>query len=185
MRIKQTSTLVIIISSSVIVAVLALTLFGFYAYLEWKEQNIRKNYRIALYDLNARVFGKYILINLQAKFGTEGASRGRPVVEGTVKNTSNKKIYSLKLKVSFCDPKRQVVYVEGFYPVGTEPESLVNIGGITENFLKENDSISFKHQLKNCPQEVNDYLKAKSKFSKLSDVGRLSLVYKIEGLDIK
>ena len=185
MRIKRTSALVIVVSSSVIVMVLALTIFGFYAYLEWKETDITKNYQLGLYDLNARVFGGHILINLQAKLGAEGASRGRPVVEGTVKNTSNKKIYSLKLRIAFCDRQRQVIYVDKFYPIGAEPESLITISRFTENFLGEGDSISFEHPLKNCPQEIESYLRAKSKFAKLPDVEALSLVYKIEGLDIK
>ncbi len=185
MRIKRTSALVIIISSSVIVTVLALTIFGFYAYLEWKETDIDKNYRLGLYDLNARVFDKHILINLQAKLGAKGASRGKPIVEGTVKNASNKKIYSLKLRIAFCDRQRQVIYVDKFYPIGADPESLVNISGITENFLKEGDSISFERPLKNYPQEIESYLRTKSKFAKLPDVETLSLVYKIEGFYIK
>jgi len=185
MRIKRTSALVIVVSSSVIVAVLALTIFGFYAYLEWKETAIAKNYRLNLYELNARVFGRHILINLQAKLGTEGALKGRPVVEGTVKNASNRKIYSLKLRIAFYDRQRQVIYVDKFYPIGAEPEPLVNISGFTENFLKDGDSISFKHPLKNCPQEIESYLIGKSKFAKLPDVEALSLVYKIEGLAIK
>jgi len=185
MRIKRTSALVIVVSSSVIVAVLALTIFGFYAYLEWKETDIVKGYRLALYDLNARVFDKHVLVDLQAKLGAESVSTGKPIVEGTVRNASNKKVYSLRLRIAFCDSQRQVIYVDKFYPIGTEPESLVSVGGITENFLKEHDSISFKHPLKNCPQEIENYLRTRSKFVKQPNVEALSLVYKIEGLDIK
>jgi len=185
MRIKRTSALVIVVSSSVIVTVLALTLFGFYAYLEWKEADTAKNYRLGLYDLNARVFAKHILVNLQAKLGTEGASKGKPVIEGTVKNVSNKKIHSLKLRIAFYDPEQRVIYVDKFYPIGSDPESLVNISGFDENFLKEHDSISFKHPLKNYPQEIESYLGSRSKFAKLPGGETLSLVYKIEGLDIK
>ncbi len=185
MRIKRTSALVIIVSSSVIMIVLALTIFGFYAYLEWKETDTVKNYRLSLYDLNARVFNRLVLLNLKANLGTEGALKGKPVIEGTVENISNKKIYSLKLKISFYDHQNRAIYVDRFYPVGAEPEPLVNISGFSENFLGEGDSISFKHPLRNCPREIVDYLIAELNFVKLPDNKKLNLVYKIEGLDIK
>lgn len=188
MRIKSRTVPVIVFSSLVIVSVLALSIFGFYAYLEWKEKNIRRNYRLALYDLNALLFGKYITANLQAKIETAGIFRSKPVVEGTIKNTSNKKIYSLKLRIAFCDAEDRVIYVDTFYPVGLEFESILPLSDITKktkSFLMEGDSISFKHQLKNCPPEVLDYLKAKLKFAKSGQTTPLKFNYKIEGLDIR
>lgn len=188
MRVKSRTIPVIAFSSVIIASVLTLTIFGFYAYLEWKEKNIRRNYKLLLYDLNGELFGKYITVNLQAKIERNGVFKGRPIVWGTIKNKSNKKIYSLRLKITFSRPSRQVVYVDTFYPVGLEIESLINIGDIakkTKNFLLEGDSISFTHQLKNCPAEVCDYLKSKLKFAKFMRAKPLELVYKVEGLDIK
>ncbi|OGW75791.1 MAG: hypothetical protein A2Z72_05245 [Omnitrophica bacterium RBG_13_46_9] len=188
MYIKLRSILVITVSSLIIASVLALTIFGFYAYLEWKEENGRGNYRRALYELSGNLFSKYILINLKARIDKEGIFKNRPVIEGTIKNTSSKKIYSLKLKIVFSDTQRHVVYVDTFYPIGLEFDSLANIGEIakeTKNFLLEGDSISFKHRLKNCPPQISEYLKSKLNFAKVGRAAPLQLEYKIEGVDIR
>jgi len=188
MRLKPRTIPVIALSSLIIVSVLALTIFGFYAYLEWKEKNIRRNYRLLLEDINGQLFYKYIIVNLRAKIEKGGTFKGKPVVSGAIINKSNKKIYSLKLKIALSRPNEQVVYIDTFYPIGLEFESPINIGDIakkTKNFLSEGDSISFTHQLKNCPTEVLDYLKAKLKFAKSTEAKPLNLTYKIEGLDIK
>ena len=185
MLIKHKSALVIAISSLVIASVLVLTIFGFYAYLEWKKKDTERNYRIALYDFNGRLFAKHIIINLRTKIARTGVFKGKPIVEGSIKNASNKKIYSLKLRIAFCDSLKQALYVDIFYPVGLEFDSFVNIGNVTKNFLGEGDSISFKHQLKNCPPEVTAYLKSKLKFAKAEYGQPLELTYKIGGLDIR
>lgn len=188
MRLKPRTIPIIVFSSLIIASVLSLTIFGFYAYLEWKENTMRRNYKFALYDLNSYLFEKYLVIDIWSKIGTEDIFKGKPIVWGTIKNTSNKKIYSLRLKISFCTPQGQVIYLDRFYPIGLELESLINISDITkktENFLQEGDSISFKHQLKNCPPQVLNYLKAKSKFAKIERTQPLELVHKIEGLDIR
>lgn len=187
-HIKNRTALVIAFSSVIISSVLALTIFGFYAYLGWKEKEIRKNYKVALYDLNAKTFEKYVIVKLDARFDTEGIFKGKPIVRGTIKNTSRKTIYSLRLKLAFYDKEHRTVYVDTFYPVGLELESLVNIADIrkmTKNFLLEGDSISFKHRLKNCPPKVLEYLKSKRKFAGLGVSEPLKLEYKIAGLDIR
>ena len=185
MRIKRISTLVITISSLVIISVLGLTIFGFYAYLGWKVKVIRQNYRAALYDLNGRTFARYVTIDLQPGIGTDGALKGKPVVEGTLKNSSNKKIYSLKLKIAFYDSLRRAIYVDRFYPVGPALESPANAADVTENFLRENDSISFVQPLKNCPSKVLLFLKSKLGFAKINDKEPIDFEYKIEGMDIR
>lgn len=188
MIIKHRSSLVITISSVIIASVLALTIFGFYAYLEWKEKKSNRNYRLAIYDFDAELFDKYVIVYLQARVERDGIFKGEPVIEGTIKNASNKKIYSLKMKIAFCDPEGRVLYVDTIYPVGMELEPLVNIGDIakkTKSFLLEGDSISFTYQLKSCPPRVRDYLNSKLKLVKVEDNEPLELVYKIEGLDIR
>ena len=188
MHIRPRPTLVIALSSLIIAAVLALTVFGFYAYLGWKKKHMERVYRLALYGRNATLFDRYIKVNLTAQIEKSGAFRGGPVLSGTIKNLSNKKIYSLKLKVLFYDPDRRVVYHDTFYPIGLDFESLVNISDIakeTKNFLLEADSISFKHKLKNCPAEVMAYLGSKLKFAKAAPLRPLLVEYKIEGLDIR
>ena len=186
--IKNRTALVIAFSSLIISSVLALTIFGFYAYLEWKGKEIRRNYKITLYDLNAKAYKKHITVKLDAKIDTEGIFKGSPIVRGTIKNNSNKTIYSLRLKIAFYDPKDRTAYVDTFYPVGVALESLVNIVDITKttkNFLLEGDSISFKHRLKNCPPKVLTFLKSKRKFAGLGVSEPLKLDYKIVGLDIR
>lgn len=169
MAIKQRTALVISISSAVIIAALALTVSGFYAYLGWKEKDVRRNYRMALYDLNARLFEKYVLVNMEAKIGESGVYKDRAILEGTVKNNSGKKIYSLKIKITFSDRNGEVVYVDTIYPAG----------------LGAKNSASFTYVLRNCPKTLTDYLKSKLKFAKTESVEPLSLVYKVEGLDIR
>ena len=169
MALKQRSALVIVISSAVIASVLALTIFGFYAYLRWKEKNMEKNYKLATYDLDAHLFEKYIVIDAKPKIAAKGTHKGKPVVEGTIKNTTEKRICSLKMKIAFCNREGEVVYVDRIYPVG--------VGG--------RDSISFACQLKNCPPEVLGYLKSKSQFVKAGSYEPLEFIYKVEGLDIR
>lgn len=186
--IKNRTALVIVFSSLIISSVLALTIFGFYAYLEWKGKEIRRNYKMALYDLNTKVYEKYITVKLDGRIDTEGIFKGNPIVRGTIKNNSDKTIYSLRLKIAFYDLGNRTVYVDTFYPVGLALESLVNIVDVTKttkNFLLEGDSISFKHRLKNCPLKVLTFLKSKRKFAGLGVSEPLKLDYKIVGLDIR
>lgn len=169
MVIKRTSYLVITISSLVIASVLALTVFGFYAYLEWKEKRLNRNYALALYDLNAELFEKYIAIGLNAELGPQDVFKRGPAIEGSVRNLSDKKIYSLKMKIAFCDREGQVVYADTVYLAGIE-------GG---------GSRSFARYYKNAPEKVRRYLMSRSKLAKNEGVEPLELVYTVEGLDIR
>ena len=89
MRFKHRTVLVILLSSIIISSALGLTIFTFYTYLEWKEKNIGKNYTLLTHDLNAQLFNKYIIIDLESKINKEGIFRDKPIVEGTIKNMSN------------------------------------------------------------------------------------------------
>jgi len=189
MRIKTRTAPIIVLSSIILASVLTLTMFGFYAYLEWKKGNARDNYSRALYDLNRILFSKKVTIDLQAKLDEEGAFKGSPVVYGTIKNNSNKKIYSLKLKVVFYNPDQSPRYVDTFYPVGSELEGFASLSDLarnTENFLSEGDSISFTHQLKNSPPTLLKYFKSKLKFAKEKESQeQIFFTFKTEGLDIR
>ncbi|MCQ9207459.1 MAG: hypothetical protein NG740_06250 [Omnitrophica bacterium] len=188
MLIKGKSSLIIAISSGVIACALTLTVFGFYAYLEWKEKNTKRNYRVSVYDMDARLFAKYITLELEPKLDMQGTPSEKPIIEGTIKNTSRRKIYSLKIKIAFVDPAGEVLYVDTLCPVGVDPESLVPLSDITRktrNFLLEGDSVSFTHSLKNCSPKVLDYLKSQLKFAKAKTDPPLEFVYRIEGVDIR
>ena len=189
MRIKSRTAPVIVLSSIILASVLTLTMFGFYAYIEWKKKSARDSYSRAFYDLNRLLFSKKVAIDLQAKLDEEGAFKGYPVVYGTIKNNSNKKIYSLKIKVIFYNTDQSPLYVDAFYPVGSELEGFVNLNDLarnTENFLAEGDSISFTHQLKKPPPKLLKYFKSKLKFAKKKeDQEPISFTFKTEGLDIR
>lgn len=186
MTIRRISSQVIVVSSVIICSVFALTLFGFYAYLQWKEEGMRIRYKAAICDIDTHLFEKYVLINLRAKIAKNGIYKDKPVVEGTIKNISNKQIYSLELKITFYDSQRRVIYQDSFYPISSSFEtSLTDIGDNTKNLILEGDSSSFTHQLVNCPPKVIYYLKAKMDLAKLERPAPLELAYKIERLDIR
>ena len=188
MRLKPRTALVISLSSAIITSVMALTIFGFYAYLEWRTKNIKHTYQLARYELDAEIFKNDIHLDMDVRAGGSSLLRPRTVAFGTIKNNSSKVIYSIQLKIAFYDKNHTALYVETFYPIGSEPEVLVNFGDIvrsTKKFLGAGDSISFTHQLKNCPKEVMDYLNDKSKFAKSEGEAPISFVYKIEGIDLQ
>jgi hypothetical protein len=188
MRIKSRTRPVIILSSLIIISVMVLTMLGFYAYLEWKEKNMRNTYYEDLYKLNAQIFKKHISVILKAKFETEGYLKETPVVYGSIKNNLDKKIYSLKMKVRLFDQDQKVLYLDTFLPIGYDLETFIDIRELifnTENFLGEGDSISFEHQIKNCPPKVLDYFKSQLKFAKSENVKYINLKYDIEGLELR
>jgi len=181
---KPRSTIIIVLSSLVIASVLAFTLFGYYAYLEWQERTKRHAYLASLRELNAKLYSGNIPVTLTANLGFQGMVKARPTLEGTIKNKTNKKVYAIVLKVLFIDKDGKVVYMDTFEPIGGRLEVLVDMGYSTKNFLKEGDSLSFTHRLKNCPIEVIEYLNSKLKFAKSNVPGALRLEYRIEEVDI-
>lgn len=188
MRIKPRTRPVIILSSLIIASVMILTMLGFYVYLQWKEKNLRNTYYEDLYELNAQIFKKNISVELKVKLETEGYFKGTPVIYGTITNHLGKKIYSLKMKVRLFDKEQKVLYVDTFFPIGYDIETFVDIRELvfnTENFLAEGDSISFNHQIRNCPPNVLDYFRAQLKFAKSESVKPLNLTYTIEGLEVR
>ncbi len=185
MRKKVRTFLVVGVSFLVIAAALGLTVFGFYAYLEWKKQNLENDYARSFRSLNAQLFQDMIKIKVWGKVERKGGARGRPMIEGTITNGSNKTIYSLKLKVSFKDPENRVVYITSFYPVDPEEFSMRSLTDPTKNFLSEGNTISFAHQLNNCPPQVYNYLRSKLKFAKARGVPPLTIEYKIDSVDLR
>ena len=173
MIIKKKSILVIVLSITLITLVLITTLIGFYLYLNWKEENTKSLYLTSLYELNAKLYAKYISItSILIKIDEEEFFKGKPIIEGRIKNTSNKKIRSLKLKISLLDKDGRVLYMGLFYPLRIDSHS----------YLAPNDAISFKHLLKNCPKDITSYLKMKTRFAKEKKKEAIDIDYKIEEL---
>lgn len=182
MIIKKKSILVIVLSSTVVAVVLVITLFGFYIYLNLKEENNNDAYISDIRQLNAKLYSKCILISsVVIKIGEEGAFKNEPVVEGQIKNTSNKKLVSLKLKLSLLDKDGRVLYMDAFYPLRHKSYFGV-ISEETGNFLAPSDSVSFKHILRNCPNDIEIYLKMKKQFAKEKKKETINIEYKIEEL---
>ena len=182
MFIKRKSILVIFLSSTIIALVLVMTLVGFYLYLNWTLENDKNLYKNALYELTAKLFEKYISVaDIVLKIESEGQLEGEPVVEGHIVNKTNKKVLSIKMKVSVSDNDSRVLYTESFYPLG-QSQYLAVIKKETGNYLAPNDAISFKHLLKNCPKEILTYLRMKTRFAKEKKSQSLGVNYKIEEL---
>jgi hypothetical protein len=176
MIIKKKSILVIILSILLISLVLIATLIGYYLYLNWKEENTKSAYLTSLYELNAKLYAKYISItSILIKIDEEEFFEGKPIIEGHIKNTSNKKIRSLKLKISLLDKDGRVLYMDLFYPLRIDSYS----------YLAPNDAISFKHLLKNCPKDITSYLKMKTRFAKEKKKDPINIDYKIEELTLE
>lgn len=173
MIVKKKSILVIILSIMLISLVLITTLIGYYLYLNWKEENTKSLYLTSLYELNAKLYAKYISItSILIKIDEEEFFKDKPIMEGHIKNTSNKKIRSLKLKISLLDKDGRVLYMDLFYPLRIDSHS----------YLAPNDAISFKHLLKNCPKDITSYLKMKTRFAKEKKKDLINITYKIEEL---
>ncbi len=182
MIIKKKSILAIIFSSILISLVFITTLIGFYLYLNWKEENTKSLYLSSLYELNAKLYAKYILItSILIKIDEGEFFKGKPTIEGRIKNRSNKKIRSLKLKILLLDKDGRVLYMDLFYPLRINSYFGV-ISKETGNYLAPNDAISFKHLLKNCPKDITSYLKMKTRFAKEKKEEAISIDYKIEEL---
>jgi len=185
MIIKKKSILVIIISSALISVVFVMTLIGLFLYFDWMEQNERDQYLKTLYELNAGLFEKYLSFeSLIVKIGSSGYFEGKPVVEGTIQNRSNKKILSIKVKLSLVNQDKKVIYVESFYPLWSKTYVPL-LSKKTGTYLSPSDSISFKHILGNCPRNVVSYLKEKNLFAKSKGKEDLQLRYRMEEVMIQ
>jgi len=165
--IKKKSLLVAFISSLVLSAVLVLTLVSYIVYLELKEKDLSASYEHSLEELNAELYASYIDISgITAKIEGAGTLKGNPIIEGTVKNTGNKKIADLLLKVRFLDQGNAVIYEAIFHPqepsLGSSSLTQVAIPYLTSYrrvMLKPGDAMAFKRILTNCPPEIASILK--------------------------
>jgi len=185
MIIKKKSILVIILSSITVAIVLVATLFGFHFYLNWEEAKNRAEYNRSVYELNAKMFSKYITISslfLGASDDDDHADKA--VIEGHIKNNSDKKIISMKLRIAIVDKDNRVLYAESLYPL-YQKGALVVSGRESGQYLSPNDSISFKRALESCPKDIVTYLRMKMRFARDHEQRVLNLDYKIEGLILK
>jgi len=188
MLIKMKSLVVALISSFLISLALILTLIGYLAYMEFKSEEFNSHYRDQMQKINARVYSKHIEINkLQAVIGTTGALKGKPIMEGVVKNKGVKKITDLLIKVKFVDKDGAVIYESTFRPqepaFGSANIPLVSIPYLYDKakvILKPGEDLPFKRILADCPKEIASSLTGS--FAKTSGRWSGSLAYEIISL---
>jgi len=185
MIIKKNSIIVAILSSSIIAVVFVLTIIGFYIYINWKEDNNKRQYYDALRELNAKLYEKYVLVHsIIIKIDEQELFKDKPIVEGKITNKSSKRITSLKLEISILDNNNQVLYHDSFYPLRKKSYFDV-ISDETGNYLSSNDTISFKHLLANCPNEIEANLRMKTQFAKEKKTESINFNYEIEEMTVE
>ncbi len=165
--IKKKSLLVAFISSFILSAVLVLTLVSYIVYLELKEKDLSASYEHSLEEINAELYASYIDVSgITAKTEGSGALKGNPIIEGSIKNTGNRNVTDLLLKVRFLDNGNVVIYEAIFHPqepsLGSSSLTQVAIPYLT-NYrriaLKPGDAMAFKRIITNCPPEIAYILK--------------------------
>lgn len=174
MHLKKKSVVVALISGIIVSIVLILTLVGYSAYLELKNEESRISYMYALDKINARIYGKYIEISgLTAKIEKSGALRDKAVIEGTVKNSGQREISELITKIKFLDTDGAVIYEavsDLLEPaLGTGTVGVIKIPYLSNNpniKVKIGGSLPFKKILTNPPAEIYSSLRDEGGISK-------------------
>ena len=96
--IKPKSVIVIILSSTLISAVILLTILGLSFYTGWKERESGRIHKKRICELNARMYAQYITIKgLEARYGNKNIGKDKCVLEGTVENTGYRTLTSLEV----------------------------------------------------------------------------------------
>ncbi|MFH1552946.1 MAG: hypothetical protein ABID83_04845 [Candidatus Omnitrophota bacterium] len=188
MFLKKKHILVIIFSSLIITVVFVSTLIGYSLYIQWKKDSFALRYRNSIYKLTAELFRKDVITsNMSVKIGGKELFPGLPLLEGSLKNNSNKTVTSVMVEVYFLRPDGTVVYKDWFYPLGEQhfgsPALLPGIKQ-TRNILLPGEGISFRHLLRNCPRELVEQVSVRTKLAKNSSKDRIKMVYSIVGLSV-
>ena len=171
MIIKKKSLIVTLISSVVICLVLVVNLAGYLIYLELKDDELTKIYRMNLQKVNAKVYSKHIEIaRLGASFDVMGPLSGEAVLEGIIRNDGYRDITDLFVKVKFLDKDGAALYEVAFHPMEPSlgsygafaPVSISHFADSSVSVIKPESSLPFKKILTNCPEEILSELKANS-----------------------
>lgn len=178
MMIKKKSLIVTLISSLVVSSVLVLTLIAYLMYIEMKGKEFKSTYQNYLSKINAKIYSKHIEISkLSANIETSGALKGKPVLEGIVKNTGDKDITNLIIKVNFLDKEGAYIYealLSAREPsLGSSMLSQVAIPYLplaAKTLIKGGDTLPFKKVMPNCPSEILVELKKGSWYAKGSRI---------------
>ena len=188
---KKKSLVVALVSSFVIASVLVLTLIGYAFYIELKGGESRQAYQGLLQKINAKVYAKYIeIISLDAKIETSGVLQGKPVIGGVVKNTGNRDISGLLVRVKFLDKDGAAIYETVFHPqepslgsAGIAQIAIPYLHNPSKYILKQNQEMPFKKILAGCPSEIMGELKTGRGFAKNSSKWSGKLAFDILAID--
>lgn len=162
MILKKKSLIVAIISSFVICGSLILTLAGYLVYLELKDKELQSAYQQLLKNVNAKFYSRHIEISgLTAAIENTGTLKGKPVVEGVLKNKGYREVADILMLIRFLDKDGAVLYEVVFHP--QEPSlgasnltqiALPYISVHPKTSIKPGATFPFKKILTNCPKEI-------------------------------
>lgn len=187
MLFKSKSANVIICSSIVIAVVIVSTLAGYTLYIQWKEDTNSLSYRNSISKLTAEMFAKDIVLsNVSVKVWKEPPFTGIPVIEGSIKNNSQKTMTSLSVEAAFRRPDGSVAYRAWLRPLGEDEFSQrTALSGAerTRRVLAPGEGMSFKHLLRNCPRELVSGVTNKAKRPKAGSEDKVSLEYKVAAVE--
>jgi len=180
---KKKSLVVVVFSSILIGLVLLMTMTGVYFYKRWALQKSNIAYRHSLSELNAQLFSKRLdFTKTMLRTGDKKSDHASIMVEGQIKNNSLTDIDSIKVNFSIKDPSGKILYVTDLYPVGA-PSLLSFMTSYNEgNYLRHDDTISFRHRLRNVPKQLRLMIGKKYLFAKGKD---LVLDFEIEEIILK
>ena len=185
MNLKNKHVLVISLSSLVVAIVLVSTLIVYSLYLDWKEDSKALQYNNSIYRVTADMFAKYVAVsNVNVNAAGNDIFRHIVVIEGSVKNNSDKTITSLMLEVSFSRPDGTVIYRDWLYPIGDNRSSYTSSSVSAKNVLSQGEGVSFRHILVNCPAEVAEGIQFNTKFAKIPADKRIQMEYEIAGMSV-
>ena len=118
--IKLKSTIVIVLSSILISAVILFTILGLSLYLTWRGNESSRLHTAKLVSLNEAVYNKYISVqDLKAEYAAKGLYKGKSLLKGTIKNSGYRTISSIKLSVEFLNKAGETIYTENIFPLKT------------------------------------------------------------------
>ncbi|MFH1836798.1 MAG: hypothetical protein ABH862_01610 [Candidatus Omnitrophota bacterium] len=188
MFIKKKHMSVVIFSSVIISVVFIVTLAGYHIYIQWKQDTLASKYRNSIYKLTAELFKNDVLLsNVSFRSAEKEGAPALPLLEGNLKNNSEKKITSISVEIALVDPEGVVVYRElvnplegGFLGFSVNPSVRV----YPEKILLPGEDMTFCHFDKNCPREVTEKMSTKTKFAKDGSGGELKLVFSIAGMSV-
>ncbi|MDP8299519.1 MAG: hypothetical protein P9L88_06430 [Candidatus Tantalella remota] len=188
MFVKKKHILVILFSSLIVTVVFISTLGMYSIYMQWKKDTFASRYRNSIYKLTADIFRKEVIISgISMKIVDKGVFSGMSLVEGDLRNGTNKSVTSLTLEMVFTKPDGTVLYRDWVYPLGEKglaSPALLSDRDKTVNILLPGESMSFRHFLRNCPAEVTSWIASNSKFARSVLEDSIELVFTVEGMSV-